>query len=327
MIIPLDTLETSLAKWSTFDLQEKKFWFQILFFLSIFWLASFQPFSFFLVCRRGWSPAGTCSPACQSCDREIDHISYSAFIYRPRLQSIWPVGEESDFRFKVARTGNRTRDTSSWPRFFPSALSTRPTLLPPSLPGSFVSANRNFSPISAFIAGLKETFASSCSLQTPLLFPRKPKNKPDRGRNLCFLTTANFLFKSLSRSLSDSFTCQTRKLYFHQLSVGKKRQKIISRSNQQHDAKNSSGKKKTGHKFKFFTLCTRLWASQEKGGNKNVEQLSLKLGLSLPFFLHLFQLRKGDLENHGDYRFAISAISHTLSGMQYWESQIKLNSK
>ena len=99
-------------------------------FFSYFLVASFQPFSFFLVCRRGWSPAGTCSPACQSCDREIDHFSYSAFIYRPRLQSIRPVGGESDFRFKVARTGNRTRDTSRWPRFFLSALSTRPTLLP-----------------------------------------------------------------------------------------------------------------------------------------------------------------------------------------------------
>ena len=88
-----------------------------LIFSLYFLVASFQPFSFFLVCRRGWSPSGKCSPACQSCDREIDHFSYSAFIYRPRLQSIWLVSEESDFRFKVARTGNRTRDTSSWPRF------------------------------------------------------------------------------------------------------------------------------------------------------------------------------------------------------------------
>ena len=114
---------------------------QTILFSFYFLVASFQPFSFFLVCRRGRSPTGTCSPACQSCNWEIDHFSYSAFIYRPRLQSIWPVGEESDFRFKVPRTGNRTRDTSSWPRFFPSALSTRPTPLPSNTDNSYVSSH------------------------------------------------------------------------------------------------------------------------------------------------------------------------------------------
>ena len=80
------------------------------------------------------------SLAVSLCDREIDEFSYSVFIYRPHSQSHL-TGWEGEWSKMPERESNSSYTARVDP--FPSALSTRPTLLPfPSLSGPNVDGLR-----------------------------------------------------------------------------------------------------------------------------------------------------------------------------------------